>query len=194
MSRWKEKLDAFRKKAGMTNIFLLLLAGGLLLLSSASGLFSGDKKEPDQGYAQPDAGNAGEAQEMLTANEVGQWEEKLEKLLADVKGVGRANVMITLSDSGEKIVLKDGKSSTESLNETDGSGGSRVNITAEKEESTVRDAGNAPYVTREVSAQVAGVLVVCEGGGNADVVLQIVSVAEALFGIPAHRIVVLEMK
>lgn len=191
MLHWKEKLDSFRKKAGIKNICLLLLAGGLLLLSSASSLFSGKNGEKEQ--EQIDTGKVETVQET-SADEAGQWEEKLEKLLSGVKGVGKVNVMITLSDAGEKIVLKDQKSSTESLNETDGSGGSRVNITAEKEENTVYESGSVPYVTRELSAQVAGVLVICEGGGNADIVLQIVSAVEALFGIPAHRIVVLEMK
>ena len=194
MTHWKEKLDAFRKKVGMKNIFLLLLAGGLFLLSSASGLFSGKAGEQERGQEQTDPVKTGTVQETAKADEARQWEEKLEKLLSGVKGVGKVNVMITLSDAGEKIVLKDEKSSTESLNESDGSGGSRVDITAEKEENTVYEAGNTPYVTKELSAQVAGVLVICEGGGNADIVLQIVSAAEALFGIPAHRIVVLEMK
>lgn len=190
MSHWKGKWDVIRKKVGMKNICLLLLAAGLLLLSSAGSLFSGKGKEKQE---QADVNYIEPIQESVV-DEAGKWEEKLEELLSGVKGVGKVNVMITLSDNGEKVVLKDQKSSTESLNELDGSGGSRTNISSDKEENTVYDSGSKPYVTKEVSAQVAGILVICEGGGNADVALKIVSAAEALFGIPAHRIVVLEMK
>ena len=184
----KEKLAEIKRKIGVKNIFLLLLAGGLLLISSASGIFRA--KEENTPYEKTSFTPVQEAQKT----ELELWEEKLTTLLSGVKGVGRAEVMITLSDNGEKIVLKEIKSSTDSLNETDRNGGTRTNITSGKEEKVVYEAGNVPFVTQEFAAKVAGILVVCEGGGNADVVVDIVSAVEALFGVPAHRIVVLEMK
>ncbi len=102
--------------------------------------------------------------------------------------------MITLADQGEKIVLKDQKSSVQSLNEADGAGGSRVSTTSEKEEETIYESSETPFVTKEYAAQVAGILIVCEGGADKNIVMDIVSAAEALFNVPAHRIVVLEMK
>ncbi|MDE7299169.1 MAG: hypothetical protein K2N94_10130 [Lachnospiraceae bacterium] len=188
-----EKLAEFKRRVGTKNICLLLLACGLLLLSFSSGIFSpGRDKEPENA--------AGEPKDQVTAvretekTELELWEEKLKTLLSGVKGVGKTEVMITLSDGGEKVVLKDVKTSTESLNEADGVGGTRVDLSSEKTETTVYGAGSVPFVTQELSARVAGILIVCEGGGRADVALGIVSAVEALFGVPAHRIVVLEMK
>lgn len=188
----KEKLAEIKRKIGVKNIFLLLLAGGLLLISSASGIFRA--KEEDTPHGGTSFMSAGTAVQAAEKTELELWEEKLTALLSGVKGVGKAEVMITLSDNGEKIVLKESKSSTDSLNETDRNGGTRTNITSGKEEKVVYEAGSVPFVTQEFAAKVAGILVVCEGGGNADVVVDIVSAVEALFGVPAHRIVVLEMK
>lgn len=191
MLQWKEKLEAVKKKAGMKNICLLMLAAGLFLLSFSDRLFtkqeSGEIKE-ETNQALEDT--VKEAQEV----EADAMEQKLEELLAAVKGVGKVRVMITLNDYGEKEILKDQQSSSSSLNETDASGGTRVNISSEQEETTIYDGENQPFVTRETAAKVSGILVICEGGGNSEVVFEIVSAAEALFGVPAHRIVVLEMK
>lgn len=187
MVPWKEKIRALRSGIGTRNLCLLLLAAGLLLLSFAGG---GRQKEEEK--EQPQTVQKEIQKEAGSATE--ELEERLKALLLHIKGVGKAEVMITLADQGERIVLKDQKTNTQSLNEADGAGGSRVSITSEKEEETIYENDETPFVTKEYTAQVAGVLVVCEGGGNTDVVMDIVSATEALFGVPAHRIVVLEMK
>ncbi len=189
-----KKLAELKRKAGTKNICLLLLACGLLLLSFSSGIFSPEQeKEPKAAAGEPKAPSESAVRET-EKTELELWEEKLKALLSGVKGVGKTEVMITLSDSGEKIVLKDVASGTKSLNEADGSGGTRVDLSSEKTESTVFESDSVPFVTQELPAKVAGILIVCEGGGRADVALSVVSAAEALFGVPAHRIVVLEMK
>ncbi len=185
MVPWKEKLKALRTGIGTRNLCLLLLAVGLLLLSLSGGR-EGKKEEP--------AVLQEETQKETETSETKDLEERLKEVLLQIKGVGKADVMITLADQGEKIVLKDQKANTQSLNEADGAGGSRVSIASEKEEETIYENDKTPFVTKEYTAQVAGVLVVCEGGADHDIVMDIVSATEALFGVPAHRIVVLEMK
>ncbi|MBQ9118556.1 MAG: stage III sporulation protein AG [Lachnospiraceae bacterium] len=188
--RW----ETIRKKVGIRNLALLLVAGVLLLVSSFAS--SDTTKQPEEKQQTTGQGSLNEQpvallpeQDVATA-----LEQRLCEVLEKVKGVGKVQVMLTLADEGERVVLKDTATSAESLNENDGSGGSRVDILSEKEEVTVYEDGSVPYVTKEISAKVAGVLVVCEGGGNPEVVVQIVSATEALFQVSAHRIVVLEMK
>lgn len=188
MVPWKEKIKALRSGIGTRNLCLLLLAAGLLILS-----FAGGGRQKQEEKEQPQTAVQEEVQKQAGSG-AEELEERLRELLLHIKGVGKAEVMITLADSGERLVLKDQKTNTQSLNEADGAGGSRVSITSEKEEETVYENDETPFVTKEYTAQVAGILVVCEGGGNTDVVMDIVSAAEALFGVPAHRIVVLEMK
>lgn len=49
-----------------------------------------------------------------------------------------------------------------------------------------------PWVSQELLPEVAGIAVAAEGGGNAVVKSEISSMLEALFGLPAHKIKVLE--
>ena len=186
MLPWKEKLRSLRTGIGIKNLWLLLLAAGLFLLSIAAG---GRKEKNEDTAILPQ-----EVQKEMAVSGVEELEERLKELLSHIRGVGEAEVMITLADQGEKIVLKDQKSSVQSLNEADGAGGSRVSTTSEKEEETIYGSSETPFVTKEYAAQVAGILIVCEGGADKNIVMDIVSAAEALFNVPAHRIVVLEMK
>ena len=185
------------KKVGIRNVFLMLLACGLFLIAVVSG---GKTEEEEEENGSCDAAYHGvQGKEEIqngfaSLSDAENPEMRLKKLLSGVKGVGKAEVMITYADAGEKQVLKDTKKTSESLNEADAAGGSRVNVSSQQEETTVYEKDAAPFVTKEYTAKVAGVVIVCEGGGNAEVAMKIVSATEALFGVAAHRIVVLEMK
>lgn len=127
---------------------------------------------------------------------VSYLEEKLEEVLREMDGVGKVKVMITLSDYGEAIVEKDTVDMTNTIDETDSSGGSRNSYEHEVQAETVRvesDSGSYPYVGKEILPTIEGVVVVAEGGGNAMVVSQISKAAMALFPIEAHKIIVVKM-
>ena len=53
-------------------------------------------------------------------------ENKLERVLAQMEGVGRVTVMITVSDNGESVVEKDASESSTTTTENDSSGGVRT--------------------------------------------------------------------
>ncbi|MBE5962669.1 MAG: stage III sporulation protein AG [Lachnospiraceae bacterium] len=128
---------------------------------------------------------------------ISYYEKKLKKLLEKIDGVGEAEVMITLKSSKELVVLKDEPYTQESLNEVDDQGGSRTSSSATNDEETILvDNGNGntePFVVKELAAQIEGVVVIAKGGGDGEVALNIVSAVEVLFGIPAHKVKVLEM-
>ena len=106
-------------------------------------------------------------------------------MLEKVSGVGGVEVMITLEDDGEDIVLRD--STGEISSEADASRSSSST-------SAVEGSNGDPYVVRNVKPQIKGVVVACEGGGDPEVALKISEAVQALFGLPAHKIVVLEIK
>lgn len=112
-------------------------------------------------------------------------EAELKALLEKVAGVGSVEVMITLEDDGEDIVLRD--STGEMSSEADASRSSSST-------SAVEGSNGDPYVVRNVKPQIKGVVVACEGGGDPEVALKISEAVQALFGLPAHKIVVLEIK
>ena len=123
-------------------------------------------------------------------------EEKLEGVLGEMEGVGKVKVMITLSDNGQSIVEKDTVDVSNTVKETDSSGGSRDTFSREFTAETVQvenENGTYPYVGKEILPTIEGIVVVAEGGGNATVVSQISKAAMALFPIEAHKIIVVKM-
>lgn len=116
-------------------------------------------------------------------------EKELEKLLEKVQGAGQVQVLVILKDNGEKIVEKDVQTESSSVSEG-GEGAMEENFSSQ--ESTVMENGQTPWVNREILPEVTGIAVVAEGGGSAVVKSEISSMLEALFGLPAHKIKVLE--
>ena len=131
-----------------------------------------------------------------TSGYIESLERRLEEILSQVDGVGSVQVMITLENNGEIQVEKDRTSATSTDNETS-DGDSLVSGSTNTSEATVMedtDSGSSPYVTSVTEPAVCGVVVSCEGGGDADVALKISEAVQALFDVPAHKIVVLELK
>lgn len=126
------------------------------------------------------------------------WEQRLEKALAQMDGVGLAKVMITLEDEGELIVEKDTPSQTSSTEEKDSGGGTRKIRELASTETTVfytdENGRQVPYVVREVTPKVTGVVVIAQGADNVRVKEQITRLLEALFDVDAHKVIVVKMK
>ncbi|MDO4473456.1 MAG: stage III sporulation protein AG [Eubacteriales bacterium] len=125
-------------------------------------------------------------------------EQKLEDSLSKIEGAGEVSVMITWKSSSEKIVEKDKESTSESLEETDSQGGSRTtkNITS-SDRSIYRNSGEGseegePYVTKEISPVVEGVIIIAQGGDHPVVVQNITEAVQALFDIDTHKIKVMK--
>lgn len=124
-------------------------------------------------------------------------EDKVEKILSNIDQVGRAQVIITLKSSGEKIVEKDVPVTRSNTDEQDSQGGSRILNSIDSGEATVYETESGkstPYVVKTTSPQVEGVLVVCEGAGRGNVSKNITDAIEVLFGIEPHKIIVVKMK
>lgn len=169
-------------------IFIFFLAGILLLVIA---LPSGKKNEngsEESSSAYEQRNSADEDQDTY----VGYMEERLEAILSQVDGAGEVSVMITLKSSSEKIVEKDIQSDKEDVTETDSQGGSRVTMSSNRGESTVYDGegtnGQTPYISKELSPEVEGVVVIAQGGDDAVVVKNITEAVQALFGIDTHKI------
>ena len=103
-------------------------------------------------------------------------------------------VMITWKSDGEKVVEKDRKSNEENVSEQDSQGGSRTTSSHDIQETTVYNSGSStsgvqePYVSKELSPQAQGVIVIAPGGDDAVVVKNITEAVQALFEIDTHKI------
>ena len=125
-------------------------------------------------------------------------ENRLEEIFYSMEGVGQVKVMVSLASGGEKIVEKDIPLDRNNILEEDSQGGSRsTNQMYSKEETVYLTNANGdkiPYVVKEMTAEIAGVTVVAQGGADPYVQNNISEVIQALFGIEEHKIKVVKMK
>lgn len=191
------------KEIGFKRLALLFCAGLLLVFLSFSELFLGESEEANLPVKDTDFVSNTEletkvnSQSGTNGSKAEYYENKLKEILKKIKGIGEVEVMLTMKSSDESIILKDAPYSQETLNEVDSSGGSRISSNVTNDESTVmiKDAqGNmVPYVTKELEAEVEGILILAEGARNGSIAADITTAAEVLFGVPAHKVKVLEL-
>lgn len=180
--KWKWKKLDFKDK----NTWLVFGLLGVLLLVIAMPTEQADDKEPKTVQAQPPVENTTESGQE--SDPTAALEKRLEETLSLIDGAGRVRVMITLKDTGEKVVEKD----VARRSDTD-SGGSQ-NTDQSQSSVYVRDGSvETPYISNELTPQVEGVLVVAQGGGNSMVKQNILQSVMALFPLEAHKITIVKM-
>lgn len=115
-------------------------------------------------------------------------EKRLEEVLSLIDGAGKVRVMITLKDTGEKVVEKDTTRRTDS-NATGTQGQDMTSSSVYERDGSVE----TPYISNELTPQVEGVLVVAQGGGNSLVKQHLLQSVMALFPLEAHKITIVKM-
>ena len=180
-----EKLRHMRKD----QLLIFFLVGVLLLVIA---LPSGTKeKEKDSRHSGIDGEEAvgTQAEEQDYARYL---ERRLEETLSQLDGAGNVRVMVTLQSSAQKIVEKDTQGERDAITEEDSQGGRRTSENTSHQETTVYEGmgekSQEPYVSKELTPRVEGVVVLAEGGENALVKRNITEAIQALFGIDTHKI------
>lgn len=127
-----------------------------------------------------------------------EMEARLAKSLSLVEGVGNVQVLITWKTSSEKVVEKDQPGTSQTVEETDASGGQRTTVEESIEETTVyqegEDGSRMPYVIKEIKPQAEGVLVIAQGGGDPAIAQNILEAVQALFPLDTHKIKIMKME
>lgn len=196
------------------NLLILVLLGVLLFIIALP-VQKEDPAATDTGMEITEQYNAGiltsSGQQNVAQQEtvdVGTWavtadsteeyaaylEGKLKKMLESVRGVGEVEVMITLESSEERIVEKDMTAERSQTEEQDSAGGTRTVSSSNTGYQTVYQEGSqgSPFVVKTITPKVEGVLVVAEGAGKGNMTGEITQVVQALFGVEAHKVKVLE--
>ena len=190
LQRWLDGLKSGERLPKKNQLIILLLTGVLLLV-----IVVPLPENADQDSADPVAASAQEGNEDSQKYEE-YLEKRTEETLRHVEGVGEVEVMITLRSTGQKIVEKDQQSSSQSTEETDSTGGTRSTEESSSDKTSVYEQGTdgsqIPYVTKEISPEVEGVVVIADGGDNAVVVRNITEAVQALFGVEAHKIKIMK--
>lgn len=143
------------------------------------------------------AGTAPSSQDGNTEAYAMYLEHKLEEIVSVMDGAGETRVMITLVSSEEAIVEKDRPLRRSGTTEVDAEGGSRNTSDIETGQETVyvsdRNGNNVPYISKTLRPVIGGVVVVTQGGGNSEIILNITEAIVALFGIDEHKIKIVKM-
>ena len=176
-------------KVKKDQLLIVFLVGILLLVISIP---AGTKKDSNTGTKKTLANSSKSSVGTTKQSEYTAYmEERLERILSRIDGAGQVQVMITWKSDGEKVVEKDRKSNE---SEQDSQGGSRTTSSHDIQETTVYNSGSStsgvqePYVSKELSPQAQGVIVIAPGGDDAVVVKNITEAVQALFEIDTHKI------
>lgn len=180
-----EKLKKMRRDQWI----VLLLAGVLMIVIS----LPVERSTDGEAQAQAESGTTAAGEQETVC----EMERRLENILSKLDGAGKVCVMIHWRDSGEKIVEKDTSTVSRTTQEDSGDGTARSTTEEEVRPETVYGANSTgsetPYVTRELTPQIEGVLVLAQGAGSAVVKKDITDAVMALFGLEAHKIKVMKM-
>lgn len=168
----KEKIESIQKNPKTIKIALIV---GILIIAFIY-LFDAftpksTAKTDDQTYFQ--------AEEYKTA-----LEKQLTSNLQNISGVGKVKVMITL-ESNREVIYENQKE----YDKTSGESGEKY---SEKKNTVIVDNGNSDngLIKRINEPEIRGVLVICDGGGNATIKAKVSEAVEKLFKISSARVCV----
>ena len=190
-SKWLSEL----KKIGFLRLGLLAVAAIILIICS-----------PPQNQLS----NLNQAQSMGSSLDTDgdtslfsyehELEKRLEQILGGMEGITSVDVMITLSATSEKVLEKSIQLEENKQEIEKGSGESlEKSVTSslsKKNEAllTGNTSGSMPYIIKEMSPSIQGVVVAARGNITQTKIREISEAVQALFGIEAHKIKVIEKK
>lgn len=188
--KMQDFMQKIKEKKLKRSDWLILVLAGILILIIALPTDTKEKKQAEEAKE-----NISKENNTMEASK-DEIERKLEDILEKIDGAGEVKVMITYQDSGTQVVEKDKNTSANSVEESDSTGGVRSTKEQQLQESTVyeeADAGNTPFVSKELLPKVEGILIVASGGDNQKVKQNISEAVLALFQVEAHRIKIVKM-
>ena len=151
-------------------LVIIGLIGIVLIMLSDVSFFSSDNKKSSDDYSYDEY--------------VCNLEDKCEKLIESIDGVGECKVMITLRDTKESIYARN---SEESRNDSSFSNSYEYVLYK-------ADDGETPILVKQYFPKVLGVAVVCNGADNAAVKERIISLLTSVFDISSSKISVSKSK
>lgn len=169
----KEKTEGARKIWDKYKYAALvaLIGAGLLLWPALGDGEIGAPRKPAQA-----AGGGWNLQTIQT---------EMEDILGAMDGVGQVKVMLTVESDGERQLAQD--------TELSYSGDTAAPEDYSRKSETVRldgSSGDEAVVVRTTYPTYRGALVVCQGGGSAEVRLAVTGAVAALTGLPTDRVTV----
>lgn len=159
---WSEAVQKWKGALGNYRGVLLVIVAGVVLLTLPTASRDSPQKEVPQVEG--------------AVFDLEGFEQKLGEILSQVEGAGTTSVVLALDGSSRQVLARNQEQ------ESDGSGTNTVVTIG-------RGSGNQEVVPLQtVAPQFRGALVVCPGGGDAQVRLKLIEAVSALTGLGADRI------
>ena len=190
-SKWLSEL----KKIGFLRLCLLAVAAIILIICSLPQNQSSNLNQTQSVGSSLDTD--GDTSLFSYEHEL---EKRLEQILGGMEGITSVDVMITLSATSEKVLEKSIQLEENKQEIEKGSGESlEKSVTSslnKKNEAllTGNTSGSMPYIIKEMSPSIQGVVVAAKGNITQTKIRDISEAVQALFGIEAHKIKVIEKK
>lgn len=176
-----------------SNLLFIFGIGVLLILfgNSLFGGIGGTQKD----LIPPTNMTASDTTKLQESHE-SNMEKRLQDILSRIEGVGKVEVMLTISYGKEIVLAEDTKVSESSTQERAQDGGTRDIQSKDMEDKTVmytRNGSTEPVVLKEKQPKVEGVIIIAEGGGDVLIQAQLSQAAQILMDVPAHKVQIFKM-
>ncbi len=169
----KEKVsEIFNKNKNMQLLYIILIIGVVIILFTNSALSKDSKKSLQS--------------DMISViDESEDIQKELSKILSQIRGVGKVNVMLTYEQTSEKHYATD---ITSEKNISTDAGANTRSQTQSKQTSKLVTMSKEPLLTKQSYPRVRGVIVVCDGGGDIQVKADITNALKAVLDVDEHKI------
>lgn len=121
----------------------------------------------------------------------------LEEILETIQGVGKVKVLINYAETSTTVAMYN-ETKTESITEEKDTEGGTRNVTStdtQKEIAYTDENGkSSPITEKVVMPTIEGAIISAEGASNATIKANIISAAQAVTGLPTHKIQVFQMQ
>ena len=189
----KNKEKDSKSKIESLVVFVVILVITVILINA---IWNGDKNEEKEEIAEGKVLAQTETEVNRNETQRSSLEKKLENILQNIEGVGRAKVLLTYSESSQTMAMYNEDKTQSATEETDNGGGNRkITQSSNKREVIYQEIGGekVPVTQSIVEPRIEGAIVTASGAGDSVVKSNIVQAIEAATGLATHKIQVFEM-
>ncbi len=131
-----------------------------------------------------------------SVSENGNLEEKLQKILSKIQGVGEVEVLVSYSESSQVVAMYNENTRTSNTEESDTTGGVRKIQETDSQKDIIYQEENGektPITQKIIEPKVEGAIITAKGADNVAVKTNIIQAVESVTGLATHKIQVFEM-
>ena len=192
MVQIKKENDSKRKIENLV-VFVVILIITVILINV---IWNGDKNENEEKIVEGKVLAQTKTETSSNETQSSSLEKRLENILQNIEGVGKAKVLLTYSESSQTIAMYNEDTTQSDTEETDNGGGNRkITQSSNKKEVIYQEiSGEKVPVTQSIiEPKIEGAIVTASGAGNSLVKSNIVQAVEVATGLATHKIQVFEM-